>query len=158
VGSDLTIRIFDTPGHMVDDLSIWDENTGNIIVGDAFGMKWSDDLIVPNPNSHFWNEKDFLNSTNLIKSLDAKTICLAHFGWLSGGDAQSFFDDSVSFYEKWMEIFYKNSRRLEDIPFLVDILLTEIYQHIPKELRALIQAPLAEAVELAAGAHAKQHP
>jgi hypothetical protein len=56
-----------------------------------------------------------------------------------------------------MEIFYKNSGRLEDIPFLVDILLTELYQHIPKELRALVQPPLAEAVELAAGAYAKQH-
>jgi glyoxylase-like metal-dependent hydrolase (beta-lactamase superfamily II) len=158
VGGDLTIKILDTPGHMVDHLSIWDENTGNIFVGDAFGMKWSDDLIVPNPNSHFWNEKDFLNSTDLIKSLHAKTICLAHFGCLSGGDAQSFLDDSVSFYGKWMEIFYKNSGRLEDISFLVDILLTELYQHLPEGLRALVQPPLAEAVELAAGAYAKQHP
>ena len=85
-------------------------------------------LIVPNPNSQFWNEKDFLNSIGVIKSLEPRRICLAHFGCLTGSDALSFLDETVSFYEKWMEIFYKNSSRLDDIPFLVDRLWEEIYQ------------------------------
>ena len=35
VGKDLSITIIETPGHMVDHISIWDEDTGNIMVGDA---------------------------------------------------------------------------------------------------------------------------
>ncbi|MBI4766218.1 MAG: MBL fold metallo-hydrolase [Deltaproteobacteria bacterium] len=158
VGRDLTIQIIGTPGHMADHISVWDENTGNIIVGDAFGMKWGDDLIVPNPNSPFWSEKDFRRSMDLLKSLEARTICLAHFGCLSGSDAQRFPDDSLSMYERWMEILSQNSGRLEDIPFLVDLLWEKIYHHIPKEFRAQIQPGLTDAMDLAARAYAKQHP
>jgi glyoxylase-like metal-dependent hydrolase (beta-lactamase superfamily II) len=157
VGRDLTVKIIGTPGHMVDHISVWDETTGNIIVGDAFGMKWGDDLIVPNPNSPFWNEKDFRRSLDLLKSLKAKTICLAHFGCLSGLDAQRFPDDSLSMYERWMEILSQNPERLEDIPFLVDLLWEKIYHYIPAKFRALVQPGLTEAVDLASRAYAQQH-
>jgi glyoxylase-like metal-dependent hydrolase (beta-lactamase superfamily II) len=157
VGRELTIKIIGTPGHMADHISVWDETTGNIIVGDAFGMKWGDGLIVPNPNSPFWNEKDFRRSLDLLKSLEPKTICLAHFGCLSDLDAQRFPDDSLLMYERWMEILYQNSGKLEDIPFLVDRLWEEVYSHIPSEFRALVQPGLTDAVDLAARAYARQH-
>jgi glyoxylase-like metal-dependent hydrolase (beta-lactamase superfamily II) len=157
VGRDVKIQIVETPGHMVDHISIWEENTGNLFVGDAIGMKWGDYLIVPNPNSLFWNEKDFRNSIQVIKSLEPRRICLAHFGCLTGLDALSFLDETVSFYEKWMEIFYKNSSRLEDLPFLVDQVWKEVYLFIPDQFKALVLPGLTDAVELAAGAYAQQH-
>jgi glyoxylase-like metal-dependent hydrolase (beta-lactamase superfamily II) len=157
VGRDLTIEIFDTPGHIADHISIWDESTGNILVGDAIGMKWSDRLIVPNPNSELWCEKDFLHSVDLIKSLDPKTVCLAHFGCLTGDDAKSFLDDTVFYYNRWMDVFRENDEKLADIPFLIDIFWEKIYRHIPKEHRIYIQPDLAEAVTFATGAYAKQH-
>jgi glyoxylase-like metal-dependent hydrolase (beta-lactamase superfamily II) len=157
VGRDLTVKIIATPGHMADHISVWDETTRNIIVGDAFGMKWGDDLIVPNPNSPFWNEKDFRRSLDLLKSLEPKTICLAHFGCLSDSDAQRFPDDYLAMYEKWMEILYQNSGRLEDIPFLVDLLWEKIYHYIPAKFRTLVQPGLMDAMDLAARAYAGQH-
>ena len=156
VGRDVKIQIVETPGHMVDHISIWEENTGNLFVGDAIGMKWGDHLIVPNPNSRFWNEKDFLNSIGIIKSLEPRRICLGHFGCLTGSDALSFLDETVSFYEKWMEIFYRNSNRLDDIPFLVDRIWEEIYPPNLEGLKALVLPGLTHAVELAAGVYAKQ--
>lgn len=158
VGRDLSVKIIATPGHTEDHISVWDETTGNVIVGDAFGMKWGDDLIVPNPNSPYWNEKDFRRSMDLLKSLKAKTICLAHFGCLSAVDAQRFPDDSLSIYERWMEIFYEHSGKIEDIPFLVEVLWEKVYPHIPAVFRPLVHPGLTEAVDLAARAYAKQHP
>ncbi len=157
VGKNLTIKIIDTPGHMVDHLSVWDENSGNIFVGDAIGMKWGDYLVVPNPNSSFWNEKAFLKSIDILKSLKSKTVCLAHFGCLNGEDAQNILDDSVSIYNKWMEIFYKNYSRLDDISYLIELLWSKIYNHIPDGFRPFIEQPLIEALELAARTYAKQH-
>ncbi len=157
VSRDLTVKIIGTPGHMVDHISVWDETTGNIMVGDAFGMKWGDGLIVPNPNSPFWNEKDFRRSLDLLKSLKPKTICLSHFGCLTDLDAQRFPDEYWSIYERWMELLSRNSGRLEDIPFLVDLLWEKVYSHIPIAIRPLIQTGLTDAVDLAARAYAGQH-
>ncbi|MCG2753103.1 MAG: MBL fold metallo-hydrolase [Desulfobacteraceae bacterium] len=157
VGGNLKLQIIDTPGHMVDHISIWDEITENLIVGDAFGMKWWDNFFVPNPNSQFWNEKEFLNSVGIVKSLKPKSICLAHFGYLSGMDAQNFLDESVSFYMRWMEFFYKYSKRLDDTSFLVDRLWDEIYREYLDGFKELLQPGLTGAVELAALAYAKQH-
>lgn len=158
VDHDLTVKIIATPGHMPDHISVWDETTGNIIVGDAFGMKWGDGLVVPNPNSPFWNEKDFRRSLELLKSLKPKTICLAHFGCLSDSDAQSFADETLAMYERWMEILIQNSGRLGDISFLVDLLWEKVYSYIPAKFKPLIQPGLTEAMDLAARAYASQHP
>ncbi len=157
VGRDVKIQIVETPGHMVDHISIWEENTGNLFVGDAIGMKWGEYMVVPNPNSPFWNEKDFLKSIGIIKSLEPRRICLAHFGCLTGPEALSFLDETVSFYEKWMEIFYKNSTRLGDISFLVDRVWEEIYLPKLEGYKALVLSGLTDAVELAAGTYANRH-
>jgi len=158
IGADLTIAIIDTPGHMVDHISIWDESTGNVMVGDAIGMRWTDNLIVSNPNSTFWRERDFLDSIDTLKSLDIQTIGLSHFGLITGDDAQNFLDDTVDMYRKWMAVFSDHMDKLDDIPFLVKLLLEEAYSHLPDRLKGLIQPGLMEAVEMGATAYAKQHP
>lgn len=158
VGKDLTVTIVDTPGHMVDHISIWDESTGNILVGDAIGMKWTDGFIVSNPNSQFWNETDYLHSIDTLKGLDVKTISLAHFGCLTGDEAKNFLDDSVKVYRKWMKVFEQNTNKIDDIPYLVELIWSDVYHHMPDNFKALVLPGLTEAVEMAAGAHAKQHP
>ena len=157
VGKDLTVTIIDTPGHMVDHISIWDESTGNIVVGDAIGMKWTDGFIVSNPNSEFWNEKDYLQSIETLKSLNVKTIGLAHFGCLTDDDASNFFDDSVATYQEWMKMFGQNTDRIDDIPHLVEIIWSDVYHHMPDNFKRLVLPGLTEAVEMAAAAYAKQH-
>jgi glyoxylase-like metal-dependent hydrolase (beta-lactamase superfamily II) len=157
VGRDLTVAILDTPGHMVDHISIWDEPAGTLFVGDSIGMKWSDRLIVPNPNSELWNEKDFLKAVHLFKSLDPEALCLAHFGCLNGEDARRFLDETVSYYHRWMEIFSAHTESLEDLPRLIPVFWEKIYGHIPEEHRPFIQPDLAEAVRLAAGAYVAQY-
>lgn len=157
IGENLTVTVIDTPGHMVDHISIWDESTGNALVGDAIGMKWADDFIVSNPNSHFWNEDDYLTSIASLKALDLKTISLAHFGCLTGDDAKNFLNDSVETYRKWMAVFAREIDRIDDIPHIVEAIWSEAYSHMPDNFKALVLPALTDAVELAAGAYAIQH-
>jgi glyoxylase-like metal-dependent hydrolase (beta-lactamase superfamily II) len=157
VGKDLTVTIVDTPGHMADHISVWDETTGNIIVGDAIGMKWTDEFIVSNPNSEFWNEADYLQSLETLKALGVKTIGLAHFGCLTGDEAARFLDDSVATYKKWMSVLAQHMDRIDDIPYLVEILWADVYSHMPDKFKAMVLPGLMEALEMAAGAYAKQH-
>jgi len=158
IGAGLTVTVIDTPGHMVDHISIWDESTGNVMVGDAIGMRWTDDLIVSNPNSTFWSESDFLESIDTLKSLGIRTIGLAHFGLITGDDARNFLNDTVDMYRKWMTVLSDHTDRIDDFPFLVKCLLEKAYGHLPDRLKELIQPGLMEAVEMAAVAYAKQHP
>lgn len=156
VGKDLTATVVDTPGHMIDHISIWDESTGNIMVGDAIGMRWTDNFVVSNPNSTFWNEADYLQTIDTLKTFDIKTIGLSHFGCLTGDDASNFLDDTVDTYNKWMRVFSQNEDRIDDISYLLDQLWSAVYNNFPDKLKALVRPGMMEAIEMAAGAYAKQ--
>jgi len=157
IGKDLSVTIIGTPGHMADHISIWDAKSGNIIVGDAIGMKWTDNLLISNPNSIFWNEGDFLSSIDTIKSLGVDTISLSHFGCLTGDDAREYPDEAVATYRKWMELLSGNTEKIDDIPFLMGLFWKQVYGHIPEKLKVLVQPGLTDAVEMAAGVYAKQN-
>lgn len=150
---DFAVTIVATPGHMVDHISIYDETNSSVYVGDAIGMKWSPVLLVSNPNSTFWNEEDYRKSISTIKDLNVETIGLSHFGCLLGDDAKAFLDESVSTYEKWMDIFDRNRDRIDDIPFLVGVLWKEVYPAVPERIQELATPGFTEAVEMAANAY-----
>ena len=150
MGDDFAVTIVDTPGHTVDHISIYDEKNSSIYVGDTIGMKWSADLLISNPNSTFWDEEDYRKSIATIKDLKVGTIGLTHFGCLTGDDAKTFLDESVSTYEKWMDIFDKNRDRTGDLPFMVGMLWETVYPKVPKKLRMRADPGLTDAVELAA--------
>ncbi len=149
LGDDFSVTILATPGHMVDHISIYDEKNSTILVGDAIGMKWTPELLISNPNSTFWNEKDYRESIATIKSLNVETIGLTHFGCLVGDDATTFLDESVSIYEKWMDVFERNKDRLDDLPFIVGNLWKEVYPDVPEKLRVRADPGLTEAAEMA---------
>jgi glyoxylase-like metal-dependent hydrolase (beta-lactamase superfamily II) len=153
LGDDFSVTIVDTPGHMVDHISIYDEKNSTILVGDAIGMKWSPELLISNPNSTFWSEKDYRESIATIKRLNVETIGLTHFGCLVGEEANTFLDESVSTYEKWMDVFGRNKDRLDDLPFIVGNLWEEVYPDVPKKLRVLVDPGLTEATGMAVNAY-----
>jgi hypothetical protein len=119
-------------------------------------MKWVDDFIVSNPNSPFWNEEDFYRSIDKLKALDVKSICLGHFGCLTDENAKSFLDGTVAVYKQWMTAFSQNTNRIDDIPYLVEVIWAAVYSHIPDDVKTLMIPPLTEAVELAANAYAER--
>ena len=157
MGSDLSLEIMDTPGHMRDHISIIDLSNRNIFIGDAFGMKWIDDFNVCNANSPFWNEAAFFASIDRLKTLDYTSLSLAHFGYLAGDEAKDFPDESLAMYRRWMKIFAKNTERIEDITFLAELMWDQIYTLTPDLIKPLLLPGLEGAVELAAGAYQARH-
>jgi glyoxylase-like metal-dependent hydrolase (beta-lactamase superfamily II) len=153
IGEDVLLKIFETPGHMVDHISILDQSNRNIFVGDAIGMKWADGFTLTNPNSPYWKEEDYYRTIDILKGIDYDTLCLAHFGCLSGDEAKEMLNDSVSIYRQWMGIFAGHSESIDDVPFLTDLLWEGVYHHIPVSFRELLNPGLTEAVELAARAY-----
>jgi glyoxylase-like metal-dependent hydrolase (beta-lactamase superfamily II) len=153
IGEDIQLKIFETPGHMVDHISILDQSNRNIFVGDAIGMKWADGFTLTNPNSPYWKEEDYYRTIDILKGIDYDTLCLAHFGCLTGDEAKEMLDDSVSIYRQWMEIFAGHSESIDDVIFLTDLLWERVYDNIPVAFRELLNPGLTEAVELAARAY-----
>lgn len=152
LGADLRLRIIETPGHMIDHISILDESNRYIYTGDAIGMKWGDGLIVANANSKFWVESEFYASLEKIKSLDIQGIGLGHFGCLQGAEARTFLDDTRQMYERWQEIFRQNRDKLNDIPVLTQKLISKAYSHLPEKMHEVLAEALASDLRLAVGA------
>ncbi|MCP4753889.1 MAG: hypothetical protein GY866_23645 [Proteobacteria bacterium] len=94
----------------------------------------------------------FYTSIETLKILELEGIGLGHFGCLQGAEARSFLVETLQMYDRWMDIFRQNRDKLDDIPFLIGILMAEVYSHIPEELRGLLADSLVDAVGLAAGA------
>jgi glyoxylase-like metal-dependent hydrolase (beta-lactamase superfamily II) len=153
LGEDIVLKIFETPGHMVDHISILDRSNRNIFVGDAIGMRWADGFTLSNPNSPHWNEEDFYRTIDLLKGIDYDTLCLSHFGCLVGDEAKEMLDAAVSIYRQWMEIFAENRESIGDVPFLVRLMWEKVYNHIPVAFREILNPGLTEAVELATRAY-----
>ncbi|MHA1190982.1 MAG: MBL fold metallo-hydrolase [Promethearchaeota archaeon] len=128
VNSNYSLEIFETPGHMVDHISVYDKQTKTLFTGDSIGMHWFPKFYACNSNSIYWKEEDYLKSIKKIKSLDLDYLCIAHFGIFTGEDIINFIDKSVSIYYQWMEIFDQFSEKLEDLDFITDKLWDNIYK------------------------------
>jgi len=82
VNSNYSLKILETPGHMVDHISIHDIQTKTLFTGDSIGMHWFPKFYACNSNSIYWKEEDYLKSIKKIKSLDLDYLCIAHFNVL----------------------------------------------------------------------------
>jgi glyoxylase-like metal-dependent hydrolase (beta-lactamase superfamily II) len=125
----ISLKIIETPGHMPDHISVFDEKNRNLFVGDTFGDKVSDVIFIPPFMPPFWDKDAFLNSIDKLKKIDYDSISLAHFGTIFGPEAKSVLDDSVANFSFWWEKYEENIDSLDDVPYLIDNVLTDI---IPK--------------------------
>jgi glyoxylase-like metal-dependent hydrolase (beta-lactamase superfamily II) len=143
------LEIIETPGHMIDHISIYDEKSRSAFVGDTPGMHWYTDFFVCNSNSIYWQEKEYLESIEKIKSLDLDFLCIAHFGLFTESDINRFLDNSVSMYHTWMDFFDQNNEKLNDIEFLMNLMWDTIYKefsHIPA-LKLSLESAIKNAIK-----------
>jgi glyoxylase-like metal-dependent hydrolase (beta-lactamase superfamily II) len=148
LSNDFLLEIHETPGHMVDHISVYDKQNSALFVGDTPGMQWILDFYVCNANSIYWEETDYLESMKKIRSFDLEYLCIAHFGVITGEDISIFLDKSISMYYRWMKFLDSNSTKLDDIQFLLDELWKTIYKdfsNIP-ELKLHLKAALVNAL------------
>jgi len=128
ISNDFVLEILETPGHMEDHISVYDKQNKALFVGDTPGVHWYLDLYVCNANSIYWKEKEYLKSMKKLKTLDLDYLCIAHFGVFTGKDISRFLEKSIEMYYEWMEFFNQNSKKLDDIPFLLDELWKTAYK------------------------------
>ena len=125
----ITLKIFETPGHMNDDISILDEKNKNIFVGDILGMKVADNVFVPPSMPPKWNLEAYLKSIDKLKKIDYETMSLHHFGFIHDEEAKSILDESVANNELFWKAFEENSDHLDDVPYLIENVIEKL---IPK--------------------------
>jgi glyoxylase-like metal-dependent hydrolase (beta-lactamase superfamily II) len=143
------LKIFETPGHMVDDICLYDKQNKCVFVGDCVGAKQVDSFLICNANSPHWDEKAYHSSVKKLKTLNFETLCLSHFGCITGDEAKSFLDESLVIFDKWKGIFEENSDKLDDIPFLEKQLWEKVYSHKSKSFREMVGLSLQNFVKLA---------
>ncbi len=139
----IQLKIFETQGHMTDQLLILDEKNKNLFIGDALGDKVSDTVFVPPFYPPYWDKEKFLKSIDKIKKIDYDTISISHFGLIHGDEAKSILDESIANYNKWWNFFEENIENLDNILYLVDEMLPKV---IPKVELEIFPQKLKEAV------------
>ena len=152
----ITLKIFETPGHMTDHIAILDEKNKNLFVGDALGDKVSDIVFVPPFVPPNWDKDKYLNSVDKHKGIDYDTISLSHFGLIHGDEAKSILDESITNLNKWWRLFEENIENLDNIPYMIDKALPELIpkselEKYPQKLKEAIAYWLSEGFKISKG-------
>lgn len=122
---DISLRIMDVPGHCKDDIAILDEKSKNLFVGDAIGVKTGDQFSIPPFQPPFWDKDKFYQSVDKIKAVDYDSLCLAHFGYIYGDEAQGYLDEAIYTYELWWRLFEDNVDNLDDTGYMTNLIQKE---------------------------------
>ena len=128
----LTLKIFDVPGHMPDHIAILDETTKNLFVGSAIGDKVGDQAFLPPFQPPYWDQDAFYASITKLKQIDYSSLCLAHFGYIFGDEAKTILDEAIASYEQWWQLFHKNVDNLDDIDYMMDVIIKETDPAFPE--------------------------
>ncbi len=130
----ISLKIYHTPGHISDHISILDERNKNIFVGDAIGMKAGDNAYLPPILPPFCNKKDFHSTIQKLKNIDYNTISLCHFGCIIDNEAKTVLDEAEHVFNQMWEIFSKahSEGKLDDQDFIYTTAMREINPIIPE--------------------------
>jgi glyoxylase-like metal-dependent hydrolase (beta-lactamase superfamily II) len=130
----IELQIIDISGHCEDDIALYEETSQTIFLGDALGYFIEDSLMFPPFMPPYWNKEGFYLAVEKIKSIQYKTLCLAHYGCLEADKSRTFPDKALQTYETWWHIFEEADKRgkLDDLKYLKDSLLRETGTHYPE--------------------------
>ncbi|MHA2142440.1 MAG: MBL fold metallo-hydrolase [Candidatus Thorarchaeota archaeon] len=129
----ITLRVTYLSGHSKDQIAILDEQNKNLFVGDAMGIKLTENTFIPSIMPPFWDMEAYLESAEKIMAIDYDSLCLAHFGCILGDAAQSIPEESVSICKTWWGIIQsaEEEGRLDDVNYLLARALSETGMEVP---------------------------
>jgi glyoxylase-like metal-dependent hydrolase (beta-lactamase superfamily II) len=148
----VSLRIYDVPGHCRGHIAILDESNANIFVGDAIGLKVSDDISLPPFMPPTWDPQAFLASVDKLRQTPYETLCLAHFGCIRGNEAKSILDEAVRTCDTWWQFYARHADRLSDLGHLLQCMRKEISLGIPPLKPTSLPASVLLGVVTAVGA------
>ncbi len=100
---DLELEIFETPGHTNCSLSILDRKNKTLFVGDSLGYKLNEDLFIGPIMPPEYSEEKLMATFEKVKKIEYTTICMAHYGMLTGKLAQNLPDYAKENYLFWRD-------------------------------------------------------
>ncbi len=122
---DLTIEVYETPGHTRDSLSYYVPEIKALFFGEAGGVPDMNGKIQPEFTSSFEN---YLNSLKKLDKLEIDIIGLAHGGILSGEDAKYYIKNSINSTLECKERIVKYLTELGSVDEVVKKIFQEDYK------------------------------
>lgn len=123
---EISLKIFDVPGHAVDHIAILDEKNKNLFIGDAIGSKTDDNLMLTAIVPPHWNTEAYLTTIEKLKQVDFDGISLAHFGYIYNAEAKKILQEALSVFNQWWNLLEQNVKNLGDMDYMLDIIIKEI--------------------------------
>ncbi|MHA1730731.1 MAG: MBL fold metallo-hydrolase [Promethearchaeota archaeon] len=114
----LDLEVLETPGHTDCSISLLDPEDEFLFIGDAFGYKFTEDLLVPPIMPPEFDERKLYSTIDEVAAVDAKGIGVAHFGLLTGDLARQFPGEARREYDAWKDLLlatWRGGQRLEDV-------------------------------------------
>ena len=127
----ITLRIYDVPGHCRGHIAVLDEKNHTLFIGDAIGMKLTDDISLPPFMPPTWDAVAFQASVERVRQIPYQALCLAHFGCIGGSEARSILDEAVATWHTWWQFFERHADELSDTNALLRDMRREIPPGIP---------------------------
>ncbi len=154
--NEISLKIFETKGHMTDHIAIFDEKNKNLFVGDALGDKVSDIVFIPPFVPPHWDKDNYLKSISKLKKIDYETLSLSHFGLIYGDESKSILDESITNVDKWWNLFEENIEKLDNIEYMIDKAFTRLIpktelEKYPQKLKEAIAFWLSEGFKISKG-------
>jgi glyoxylase-like metal-dependent hydrolase (beta-lactamase superfamily II) len=127
----VALRVHDVPGHCTGHIALLDEQARTLFAGDSIGNKLGDGTWIPPFMPPCWDPGAFLSTIERLRRVDYQTMCLAHYGAISGDEARTILDEAVETYETWWDLFDRNAGRLDDLDHMVATVMSEINPAVP---------------------------
>lgn len=123
------LAIFETPGHTNCSLSIMDQETKMLFVGDSIGYRFAEDLFIPPIMPPEFSEQQLQTSITKVEALDFATICPAHFGCFTGDLARKYPDDARAAYAYWKAYFISRWQETPEVGHVTDSFRSQLAGH-----------------------------
>lgn len=123
---ELTLKIYETPGHTNCSISIFDEKNKNLIIGDVLGYLWTKELIIPPIMPPDFSEEKLFSSFEKIKDIDYKSLSLAHFGLLTEEFALNFLQKAEDSYIEWRDFIISKWKEYDNLNETVKSFISQL--------------------------------
>lgn len=105
LGNDLAIEFIHTPGHTSDHISLYERKNKIMYCGDAAGIfNFRSRAIIPSTLPPSFKFKPYVSSLEKMMDYELNAVTFAHFGTVTGREANMILRSSIETVEEWMEV------------------------------------------------------
>jgi len=129
---DISLKVFNVPGHSKDHIAILDEKNKDLFVGDALGVWIDNKTYIPPFMPPSWDPEMFSLTISKLKEINFNNLCLGHFGCIEGKEAEDLLDNAPKYLEQWWQLFEANADRLDEPDYILEQIKKEINPYFPE--------------------------